>query len=185
MQRSWFCVAMMVGLAISEPALACRIFRPIVLEDVQYADVVLVGRISEYRVIRDEGFRQQMLSKPNLSSADRERYEGAESLLPDYARFQIEVEQVLVGHTQDRLSVTWDNSTFGEPEDMPAGPFLIALRLPSSTSPPLRGPSATFFPNAEPGLFTLLQAPCSSPFLFEAGSDEAARVRQILNSTRR
>lgn len=183
MRRFWLCAAITsVGLAFSEPALACRMFSPIVLEDVQYADVVLVGRISDYRIVRDEAFRQRMLSSPNLSSSDRERFEGPEPLLSDYARFQIEVEQVLVGHAENRLSVTWDNSTFGEPEDMPSGPFLIALRLPSSTSPPLRGPSATLFPNVEPGLFTLLQAPCSSPFLFEAGSDEAARVRQILAS---
>lgn len=52
MKRALFGLTMMVGLAISAPALACRIFSPIVLEDVQYADVVLVGRISDYQIIR-------------------------------------------------------------------------------------------------------------------------------------
>ena len=73
-----------------------------------------------------------------------------ESLLPDYARFDVQVKEVLVGRAPNRLSVTWDNSTFGEPEQMAAGPYLIALRRPGSASPPLRGPSATIFPTPDP-----------------------------------
>ncbi|WP_332639872.1 hypothetical protein [Brevundimonas sp.] len=180
MHRFWFVAAVLAGLSTSQPAFACRIRGQTDLGDVHYADVVVVGRISNYRIIRDQAFRKRMLSNPNLTPDMRETYEGQQSLLPDYARFDIEVAEVLVGTAPNRLSATWDNSTFGEPENMPPGPFLIALRNPSSPTPPLRGPSATIFPNAHPVLPTLLQAPCANPFLFENDSDLAAEVRRIL-----
>jgi hypothetical protein len=180
MPKLGFVAAILFILGASGPASACRIAAQIVLDDVRHADAVLVGRVSNYRIIRDEASRQRMLSSPSLSPALREIYEGGGALLPDYARFDIEVIEVLVGTVPSRLSATWDNSTFGEPEDISAGPFLMALRDPSSAAPPLRGPSATVFANAEPALPTLLQAPCASPFLFEIDSSEAAEIRRIL-----
>lgn len=179
-RRRWFAAAFVLAVAASQPAFACRMHSPIVLDDVRYADVVLVGRISGYQIVRDEAFRQRRLSDPNLAPDLRRIYEGRQSLLSDYARFEIHVDEVLFGNAPNRLSVTWDNSTFGEPEEMAAGPFLIALRQSSSTMPPLRGPSGTVLPNAEPNLYTVLQAPCSSPFLFESTSNEASIVRQIV-----
>mgnify|MGYP000942973946 CR=1 FL=1 len=180
-----FVAAILLIVGASSPALACRVKVQIVLDDVSHADAVLVGRISNYRIIRDEAFRQRMLSSPNLSPALREIYEGGGPLLPDYARFDIEVAEVLVGTVPSHLSVTWDNSTFAEPEHMTAGPFLIALRDPSSAAPPLRGASATILVNAEPALPTLFQASCADPFLFGADSDEAAEIRRILGGQAR
>jgi hypothetical protein len=59
------------------------------------------------------------------------------------------------------------------------------LRRPASGIPPLRGPSATIMPNREPKSLAVLQAPCSSPFLFESTSKEARAVQRILDSRRR
>lgn len=102
------------------------------------------------------------------------------SFLSDYARFDVIVDQVLAGKAPRMVSVTWDNSTFGEPASMPPGLYLIALRVPGSMAPPLRGPSATILPTPEPALPTLLQAPCSSAFIFPVASDEAIAVRGII-----
>lgn len=151
---------MILAFMASEPAHACRIYTGIVLGDVRYADVVLVGRISNNRIVRDTEFRRRMLSLPNLSGEMRRMYEDpTKTLLSDYARFDVEVDEVLVGKAPKNISVTWDNSTFGEPKGMPDGPFLIALRKPSSRTPPLRGPSATILPNREPGF---LDSPASA-----------------------
>ncbi len=76
------------------------------------------------------------------------------------------VDEVLLGQPGHLLSLSWDNSTFGEPKSLPSGPFLIALRDPHSRIPPLRAVSATVSPNPELGALTLLQAPCARPFLF-------------------
>lgn len=182
MRKLGFVLAILLHVGASSPALACRVEAQIVLDDVRHADLVLVGRISNYRLIRNEPFRQRMLNSPTLAPALREIYASRGPLLSDYARFDIEVAEVLVGTAPSYLSATWDNSTFGEPENMPEGPFLIALRNPSSAAPPLRRSSATIFEHAEPALPTLLQAPCAIPFLFEADSDGAAEVRRILET---
>src|SRR5687767_519913 len=103
------------------------------LPDVRFADVVVVGRIANYRIVLDQeirGQRRQSLAKPNLSPYLRRLYETQTSFLSDYARFDILVDEVLVGRAGRRLTVTWNNSTFSEPASMAAGPFLIALRNP-------------------------------------------------------
>lgn len=179
--RPLLAAAGVAAVALPAPASACRIYVRPVLEDVRLADVVVVGRIEHYRVVRDEAFRRRMLKSPRLSAELRSIYaDPHKSLMPDYVRFDVRVEEVLLGRASRRLSVTWDNSTFGEPESMPPGPYLIALRRPTSPMPPLRGPSAAIMPAPDPRALTLLQAPCSSAFVYEAGSEEARRIRAIL-----
>ena len=183
MQRHWFLSAILLALLASQPTHACRIRAATVLADVKYADVVLVGRISNYGIVRDHEERQRMLKIPNLSAEMRKMYEDpTETLLWDYARFDVEVDEVLVGKAPRKITATWDNSTFGEPGKMAPGPFLIALRDPSSKGPPIRGPSATILPSRERRILTVLQAPCAGPFLFDAQSEEARTVRQILKA---
>lgn len=145
--------------AANVPAHACILRAERNLDDVKFADLVVVGRVVNYKIIRREE------SWPKLS---------------DFARFDIEVGEVLIGERRPKVSVTWDNSTFGEPENMPAGPFLIALRDPKSPIPPLRGPSPYIGPNPDPAALTVLQAPRASPFIFEATSEEAKAVRKII-----
>lgn len=133
----------------------------IVLEDVRYADTVIVGEVANYKVLTPEG------KKPGY--------------IWDYARFDVIVHEVLKGEAGQTLAVTWDNSTFGEPQDLPTGQYLLAVRSPASTNiPPLRGPSATIFPRPEASSPVLLQAPCASPFLFKSESEEATALRKIL-----
>jgi hypothetical protein len=151
------------------PAQACRISVPLAPEDVGFANTVLIGRVENYRIIRHDpsGRTPDAVAK----SAD---------LIWDYALFDVIVDEVLVGKAPKRISITWDNSTFGEPDTLPSGPFLIALRDPTAPIPPLRGPSGTIFPAPRQDLPTLLQAPCSSPFLLPVADAEARAVRAIL-----
>ena len=103
----------------------------------------------------------------------------------DYARFDIRVGEVLAGRAPRTVRVTWSNSTFGLPKALAGGTMLIALAKPGGKRPPLRGPSATIMPNREPNLPTVLQAPCASPFMFAANSNEARAIRRILRGRRR
>jgi hypothetical protein len=175
----------LVCLCASTPAGACRFSPPLNPDDVSYADLVVVGRISHYRIVRDMEFRRKMLANPKLPADMRKFYEGPGTLLPDYARFDVEIDEVLLGKAPRRITVTWDNSTFGEPEKMAPGPYLIALRRASSAMPPLRGPSATIMPNPEPDKLAVLQAPCAPAFILETSRDEAGKVRAILRGHRR
>ncbi len=166
--------AMVLSLVIivaAKPASACMSMAKLDLEDIKYADVVVVGRIKNYEIVR---------STDEYSEFLRNKY-GQKDLLIDYARFNVSVDEVLVGQPPAVISVTWDNSTFGEPEKMKEEPYLIGLRKPGSKVPPLRGPSATILPSREPGSLTVLQAPCASAFIFEAKSIKAKVIREILD----
>ena len=167
----------------SGPVHACWTSVPLVPGDIKYADVVVVGRIANYEIVRDEEFRRRMLANPAVSREMRKHYEDKDTtLMGDYARFDVLVDQVLVGKPPRTITVTWYNSTFGIPKafNAPPGQMLVALRKASSAMPPLRGPSATVWPNAAPDSMMVLQAPCSSPFMLASTSDEARTVREIL-----
>jgi hypothetical protein len=181
MQR-WLRIAL-IGLIMvtqTQAATACFTMAPFKIEDVQFADVVVIGRISNYQIIRDVEFRERMLANPNLRADLRRIYEEPNGkLMSDYARFDIQSSQILKGTAPRTMTVTWDNSTFGEPDQMAPGPYVIALRNPQSQLPPLRGPSATISPSKEPERLTVLQAPCGPAFIIPA---DDANVRTILKS---
>lgn len=157
-------------LSLVSPASACRARAALELSDIQYAGVVIVGRIQKYEIVQPTDERSNFWRAKSRSKR----------ILSDYARFDVVVDEVLVGQPPRVIPVTWDNSTFAEPEAMKAVPFLIGLREPGSKIPPLRGPSATSLPSPEPSSLTVLQAPCAPAFIFEATSAEAQAVRNIL-----
>jgi hypothetical protein len=143
--------AAVVSMLASQPALTCRVTNELNLPDVKNADVVVVGRITEYEVIRDKAY---------------------------YAKLTVRVEEALIGNAKQTFTARWDNSTFALPDKMDQGPFLIALRTPSlETSASATMPKK--LPH-NPDLMTVVQAPCSRAFIFESASDEARIIRDIL-----
>lgn len=176
MRSRWIALTFAVAAtSAASPLYACMGGAPLALDDVRFADTVVVGRIVNYRIVLDQKFRRKMgIRRPRAGTPVRSEY------MSDYARFEIVVDEVLLGRAGARIAATWDNSTFPEPETMAPGPYLIALRRSGSSLPPLRGPSATIAPSPEPATLTVLQAPCSVPFMFETGSEDAAGVRNIL-----
>ena len=186
MRCRWLCAALIAAGVASQPAQACRRHTPAVLADVKFADAIVVGRVVGYTIVRNREFRRRMLQARDLPDDLRKIYADPNSILiGDYARFDVMVGEVLAGRAPRTLRVTWSNSTFGLPKSLPRGPMLIALAGPGGKRPPLRGPSATIMPNREPGLPTVLQAPCASPLMFAATSAEARAVRRILKARRR
>ncbi len=181
--RSMIAAAALSAAIAPTAAQGCIVYVPPTLEDVRLADLVVIGTIENYRIVRDEAGRRQRLAQPNLPSELRKLYQDPKgTILSDYARFDIRIHDVLVGQAPDRVAVTWDNSTFAEPSKMKPGRYLIALRRPNSPSPPLRGPSGTIAPAGDPKALTVLQAPCSSAFIYAVGSEEAEAVQRILTS---
>ncbi len=180
MHRRFFLsgVAALVVSSASRSAYGCRVNVPLELDHIKYADVAVIGRISNYRIVRDVEFRRKMLANPNLHPSLRQLYEGPNGIISDNAHFDIQVDEVLAGTVPANLSVIWNNSTFGEPETMAAGPYLIAL----IKWPPSRDPSAANLPNTEPVPLMVLQAPCSTPFMLDSSSDTANKVRLILKA---
>jgi hypothetical protein len=163
MRAALFAVVVIGGVTTAAPARACTEGAELVLSDVQYADTVVLGRIANYSRVSEKG-------DPFIG------------LIYPYSRFDIVVDEVLKGHAPPVLTVTWVNSTFAQPEKVgPPGKYLIALQSPeSAVVPPLRASSAAIMELPQPDLPTVLQAPCSVPFMFEGGTKDAAVLRSLL-----
>lgn len=184
--RNCIC-AMVTSMAIilaAKPAGACLMAANLKLDDIKYASVVVIGRIVDYEIVLAQAVRKERKEMLESSADKSTEYWKSMSeqkhFLSDYARFRVLVNEVLVGQPPNVISVTWDNSTFGEPEKMKDGPYLIGLREPGSKSPPLRGPSATILPSPEQNSLTVLQAPCAPAFILAATSAEAKTIRKML-----
>lgn len=104
MLKRHVCIAAIaVSLAIAAgPALACIVQQPLIPEDVKDADVVVIGRISNYGFVRNEEFGR-------------------------HARFNVHVDEVLKGTPAQKLTVEWKRWMFGEPDVMAPGSYLFAL----------------------------------------------------------
>jgi len=147
------------------------------LEDIKQADLVVVGRIANYRVLPDlrdpvahmrryELLQEALKATPEqMESLRRSNYS-----LSDFASFEIQVEHVLKGEASKTINVRWQNETFREPEAMPPGPYVIALRAPKLSAPPAQNH------------FTIFQASCSRAYIFTSESKEAAQARKLFSS---
>jgi hypothetical protein len=181
---------MIMSLAIilaAKPASACREEASLILDDIKYASVVVIGRIVDYEIVLDQAARKErkeMLERSADKSTEYWRLMSEQKhFLSDYARFRVLVDEVLVGQPPNVIFATWRNFTFSEPKKMKEGLYLIGLREPGSKGPPLRGPSATILPSPEPKSLTVLQAPCAPAFILEATSAKAKTIREILGGT--
>ena len=180
----YFIVITLATILAAKPASACLGGSTLKLDDIKHASVVVIGRIVDYEIVLDQKVRKErkeMLDRStDKSSAYWRLMSEQKGFLSDYARFRVLVDKVLVGKSPKIISVTWRNSTFGEPETMGKGPYLIGLRVPGSKIPPLRGPSATILPSPDPKSLTVLQAPCAPPFILESTSVEAKTIEEML-----
>ncbi|MDR2113420.1 MAG: hypothetical protein LBQ62_10035, partial [Candidatus Accumulibacter sp.] len=113
-------------LLASPQAHACLMNARLELNDIKYADVVVIGRITDYKVVLDQEIRQRQ--KEPVASNMR--------FMSDYARFRILVDEVLVGKAPKILLATWSHVWFGKSDKMEKVQFLIGLRYPHSKIPP-------------------------------------------------
>jgi hypothetical protein len=61
-------------MAASEPAQACMKFEKLNIDDIEYADVVVIGRISKYKIVLDPIARQdhqKLLTDPKMPAERR------------------------------------------------------------------------------------------------------------------
>ena len=169
-----------VGTALlCKAASACTVQGRLDLNDIELADVVVTGSIKNYQALVDTKARKRrdlmLADYPSL----RKRIEVHEALmvnLGDYARFDIEVDEVLLGSVEPGLvPAVWINATYPVPEKYPSGPFLIALRA----MPPRKGEIAETL-RAKSDSWHVLQPGCASPFIFGITGRKSAEVRNCL-----
>jgi hypothetical protein len=138
---------------------ACITDLPLRPVDVRQADVVFTGRLLKYERVSP----------------------GRPDSLSDYGLITIRVETVMQGQITGDIQLYWWNSTFGVPKEWTRGEnLLVAARRADRPGLPLRGPSATVFPSRRPDLPQVLQAPCSSPFIFPSSSENIETMQAVL-----
>ncbi len=167
----------------TQTAQAYMELRPLNVQDLQYAATVVVGRIENYHLIRDEGARRErraVLAAPNLSPVLREMLAKQDNFSTDYARFDVLVEEILIGKPQMSFSAVWHSMTFGEPKEIGAGPFLIALYDPKSPMPDDYSFGENVSLTRKLSLLTVMQASCARAFFMDIGSKDAVDIRRFL-----
>jgi hypothetical protein len=174
MRHRFYFVPLIMALAVSAgSSSACRVMRPFDPTDVKRADTVVIGRISHYRIVLDRKVRARRkaeLARPTGMSPEwRRSLVEQKHFETDTARFDIQVDTVLVGQPVRTLTATMGADVFGDAGRVPAGPILIALKAPEHR--PANSASAEY---------TVLAPVCSGAFIFEAGSPEAEKARQVL-----
>ena len=170
-------------LSAGQTASGCAMLMERKPEFIDTADVVVSGEIANYEIVLDPHIREtnaRILADPDTSPATRQSLERVSGYLGDYARFDIMVYEVVAGEVPASLSVVWDNSTYREPESLPSGPYLMALKKRPAIDPAATSRYPIF---SDPASFQVLQFPCSPPFFFTEGSPEAEATRRRIEFT--
>lgn len=127
-----FAAACIIVASAHTPALGCAAPRPFDIREVETADIVAEGTVTQYRAI--------------------------DALT---AELQFNVTKYLYGSGPKEISAYWFILNYHVPDNLPKGPWLIAFRSSGSK-------------------WTVLHPGCGAEFMFEATSDRANSVRQIL-----
>ena len=149
------------------------------VNDIESAELVVVGSIVNYQFVKDLKGRERLIQRveghPDIQKYLLENPDLGRK--DDHARFEIKIDEVILGPPQKTISAVWFNSTFGIHETYPEGPFLIALHsLPASfQSPAIKS-------DLDPVPWNVLQAPCSQPFIISTGGPTEAEIRRILEA---
>src|SRR5262245_66328864 len=98
LMRNCLCAVMVsLGLMMAAmPASACYTPASLQIEDIKYASVVVVGRIVNYEIVRPTDEVSKYWRKTS----------GEKDVLSDYARFNVLVDEVLVGQPPKVITVT-------------------------------------------------------------------------------
>ena len=139
----------------SSPALACRDEPELRLSWLKTADLVVVAHVSNYRV------------EPDFLEIN-----GRVQRIPNFARIDVRVEEVLRGIAPETLEVTWDTSWFQLPGNLEAGSYLIALWAPGKYERTLERAKT----------WTVLSPVCERSFLIPSTSEDAAAIREHLRT---
>ncbi len=154
-------LACVLLLSIPQAMWACGIYRGLHLEDVLYADVVVIGRASNYR-IEDVPLREGSTGR--------------------FARFDIQVDRVLKGEAPGIVpTALGKNSAYSIPVEMSSDLQLFALRNREAGSPWPAGSSGTLRPLADfVEQFSILDPGCGPPIILDASGAEASEVIRLL-----
>lgn len=178
MLEKWLFAPVWLGLS-TYAALACGTHKEMELRDIFSADIVVLGDVRGYEIVGARG------AYARFDVRVRQVFfpDGAESAVPT-AWSTSDMEAIVAG--KEMLSVSWVNSTFGLPESLSSEDrpgFLIALRKSADKGTSRLGGS-DFIEGPESEDFVVLQAHCSSAFIFKARDPVSIALQQVMETSR-
>lgn len=173
--------AVLASVFVPETAEACRVYRPPPLELAVEAELVVIGHVKSYQFFRDQELRKERLGAPGLSDETRESFADPNRILrQDAVRFEIEVEEVIVGSAPNSISAVGDAGIVLAEGRLAPGRYLMVLhRLGTMV---VSGNDANLWRYFEPDAWTFLQPLCQGPFIFEADGQEARTILELLQT---
>ena len=156
---------------------------------IEQADIVVTGSVVNFHIVIDlEARAQQDRDDEKRNSFILEKYPQLYKDLfleritypSDYARFEIEVDEVLRGTVPPgRLTAFRSGLFHKQRERLGRGPFLIALR---NLTPSPGKPSAKIRAMSEPNLLSVVSPACTQDFIFDVTAQRAVEIRSKLEA---
>ncbi|GHC52038.1 hypothetical protein [Neogemmobacter tilapiae] len=167
--NSKFFAAVAVGLSLfaTQQAQACLVAGGVRFQYIQFADVVVIGKIENYRKIMTV----------QTVVATTESLEVERSVQNEYVSFDILIQETLRGDAVGRISVVWKNDRRLDPASLAKGSKLIALIAPDSPGP---DPSEDVLPRVESELMSVIEPLCALPLILTVPSEDEQHVREML-----
>ena len=185
MIRALYAGALLLScVLLTPPARACNVesYEP---TDIDYAQMVVVGEVKNYRVVPNDALSEQIRKCIEVGTApdwQQKRYfeDIASGTSPGgyYGRFEIAVDKVLKGRAGKTLSVTladWIIPHVGDdssrlPKHLASKRYLIALNMPDAES--------AIGHSADSQLLTVHMNYCLGPFMGHPGFEAAIESYQ-------
>lgn len=172
---------MSLALALPYPVQACQGYEPTQLQEAQNADAVVIGRIYNYRIIRNDYFRKRELARNNLTQQKRKMYMDPKRVLgADYARFDVQVEKIISGKAAETITVTQIVTRIFKQDPKWTRRYLMALYRPFPVSPRTAGKNPERLTDPRFTTWYIPQPPCSGALMFHSESEEAKAIRKML-----
>lgn len=177
----WISAAMSLALASPYPVQACQGYEAPQLQEAQNADAVVIGRIYNYRIIRNDYFRKRELARNNLTQQKRKMYMDPKRILgADYARFDVQVEKTISGKAAKTITVTQIIARNFKQDPKWTRRYLMALYRPFPVSTPTAGKNPERLIDPRFTTWYIPQPPCSAALMFDSESEDAKAIRKLL-----
>ena len=185
MVRMWTVAALaLVGTSASAPAFACMAPAPFVFEDAKWADVVVVGHITNLRFILNQKERLEVLSIPDLKPRVRQAFRDPARIASDFAIFDFVVDKHLTGTSSSKISISTQIYNVGRTTLTEKESFLVAFNRITAGRPSLDTVDTMSQPSGV-GSLKIFKPSCAEPFVFPSMSNEAGEIRRIFGASAR
>ncbi|KQV19709.1 hypothetical protein ASC97_28995 [Rhizobium sp. Root1203] len=118
-------VTHMAVLVASSPAMACLVSKPLHPSDFTTAEIIIVGRVTNYEAVADPIATERTRRLLETSPSRRLRAKDYKSI--SYGRLDLEIDDVLKGKLPAQFAIYWLPGTAGPSDTLAPGRYILGL----------------------------------------------------------